>query len=192
MELTSRKISAQVLDYFQDLCDNLNNETDGTIIVSHIGEFQRDFVSSLTDSIEELMVSRGDSMLVRKRMFTILIEGLENVRNHGDKDENGQRVGYLVIAANQNAYQIIIGNLVDNSNRELVEQYISKINAYPEEELFKKYASLLSNEFLISEGGTGLGLITTRIKTGNDLRYVCFPVNDTVDLFSFEVSLPRK
>lgn len=191
MELTSRKISAQVHEHFQDLCDSLVTEAGVTIVVSHFGEFQRDFVSSLAESIEDLMVSRGDTVMVRKRMFSILIEGLENVRKHGDIDENDKQVGYLIIAADESAYQIIIGNLVSTRNRELVEQYISKINAYSESELIEKYTSVLENEFLAKQGGSGLGLITTRIKTGNSLSHVCFPVHDEVYLFSFEVSLPR-
>lgn len=192
MEVITDSISVFTKNQYLDLCDKLRNEQNMQIVVGHFGTFTSDFVSRLTESIEELFISRGDSSIVRKRIFSILIEGLANVRKHGDIDENSQQIGYLIIASNDDLYKIVMANLVDNTHRELVESYVKKINSYSEFELNSKYSDVLKNEFLTDSGGSGLGLITTRIKTGNELSSSCFKVNEMLDLFSFDVSLSRK
>lgn len=193
MSLTtgSSKIGGLLRDLYQDQCDSILNEG-RSIIVSHYGGFSLDLISNLTENIDQLLVSKGDNQLVRKRMFTILIEGMQNVRKHGAFDEKGRQAGYLIIGSSEKDHHIVIANLVNAANRERVISYLNEINSYEIEELSMKYKSVLTNEFLENEGGSGMGLITTRLKTNNQLGYSCHNINSTLDLFAFEVVLARK
>ena len=51
----------------------------------------------ISERIESYMISAGDSKDVIKRMFTILIEGMKNIRQHGLRDERGRQLGYLLV-----------------------------------------------------------------------------------------------
>ena len=192
LEVELNNIQTTVKDCYQDQCDSLVSEEKRNIIVSHYGGFSLDLISNLSDSVQQLLVSKGDNAAVRKRMFSILIEGMQNVRRYGARDGKGAQGGEVVIAEKEASYKIIISNLVDKQNKELVEEYLKKINAYSIDDLSEKYKSTLQNEFLTKEGGAGLGLMTTRLKTGKKLGYKCFQINEQLELFAFEVVLPRE
>ena len=139
MEVELNNIQTTVKDCYQDQCDSLISKEGRNIIVSHYGGFSLDLIGNLSDSVQQLLVSKGDNLAVRKRMFSILIEGMQNVRRHGARDPKGVQVGYVVIAEKEASYKIIIANLVDKENKELVEAYLKKINEYSIDDLIDKY-----------------------------------------------------
>ncbi len=162
------------------------------IILSHFGEFSIDFISDISERIESYMISAGDSKDVIKRMFTILIEGMKNIRQHGLRDERGRQLGYLLIVQSENNYLLEVANLVDKDGYEGLELYIEKINSYDQETLVQKYNDALDKEFFEKGHGSGLGLLITRIKTGNKIKVSRQEINDEMILCSFAVELNRK
>ena len=117
------------------------------VILSHFGEFSIDFISDISERIESYMISAGDSKATIKRMFTILIEGMKNVRQHGLKDERDRQLGFLVIAQSPERYMLEVANLVHPASYEDLNAYIEKINSYSEQELLSKYDESLDREF---------------------------------------------
>lgn len=175
---------------FQEQSDSLI-QNGQNVLVSHFGVFSQNLVSSLTESVENLIISIGDKRMVVKRMFSILIEGLQNLRLHGELDSQGMQSGFLILSNDEHAYSLILSNIIKNEDVSTISNYIDAINAYSEEELKNKYTSVLSNEFMSEKGGAGLGLITTRIKSGNPLGYDIFPLSENQGLFVLKVTLDR-
>lgn len=175
---------------FQEQSDSLI-QNGQNVLVSHFGVFSQNLVSSLTESVENLIISIGDKRMVVKRMFSILIEGLQNLRLHGELDSQGMQSGFLILSNDEHAYSLILSNIIKNEDVTTISNYIDAINAYSEEELKNKYTSVLSNEFMSEKGGAGLGLITTRIKSGNPLGYDIFPLSENQGLFVLKVTLDR-
>lgn len=175
---------------FQEQSDSLI-QNGQNVLVSHFGVFSQNLVSSLTESVENLIISIGDKRMVVKRMFSILIEGLQNLRLHGELDSQGMQSGFLILSNDEHAYSLILSNIIKNEDVTTISNYIDAINAYSEEELKNKYTSVLSNEFMSEKGGAGLGLITTRIKSGNPLGYNIFPLSENQGLFVLKVTLDR-
>lgn len=189
-EEPNTETTAAIRHYFQEQSDYLM-EMDQTILVSHFGVFSQNLVSSLSEGIENLIVSIGDKRIVVKRMFSILIEGLQNLRLHGELDSQGVQSGFLILANNESQYKLTLANIIKNEDVETISQYISTINNYSKEELKDKYSSVLSNEFLSEKGGAGLGLITTRIKSGNVLDFDILDLSEEQSLFVLKISLDR-
>lgn len=162
------------------------------IVVAHFGEFSLDFISGLTDRIENLMISLGDNKVVINKMYSILIEGMQNVRNHGKRDERKRQLAYLIISEAKDCFTINISNIVHIDDYENLIGYIEKINSYSCDELKEKYQNALNKEFLSHEGKTGLGLILTRLKTNRELSFEQKILSDDCSVFSFVVKLPRK
>ena len=189
-EEPNTETTAAIRHFFQEQSDTLM-EKDQTILVSHFGVFSQNLVSSLTEGIENLIVSIGDKRIVVKRIFSILIEGLQNLRIHGELDNQGVQSAFLILANDDDQYRLIIANIIKKEDVSTITRYIDQINDYSREELKAKYTSVLSNEFLSAKGGAGLGLITTRIKSGNSLEYDLPPVNDDQNLFVLKVTLDR-
>lgn len=189
-EVENNKISTEIRGVFQERHDALVNVESRKILVSHYGTFSQDLVGSLSNSVEELLISIGDKKLVIKRMFSILLEGLQNIRIHGENDNYGNQLGFLLIGSNDGDYKVIMANIMNAAEKAKVESYLDEINLYSEEELKEKYLAVLSNEFLSSKGGAGLGFITTRMKSG-ELGYSFDPIGGGSLLFCLELTLPR-
>lgn len=182
--------TAVIRNYFQEQSDLLV-KSDRSILVSHFGVFSQNLVASLTDGIENLLVSIGDKRIVIKRMFSILIEGLQNLRLHGELDSQGVQSGFLILANDDDQYKLILANIIKSEDVPTISKYIDSINSYSKEELKTKYTTVLSNEFLSEKGGAGLGLITTRMKSGNPLEYDLPALDDDHDLFVLKITLDR-
>jgi hypothetical protein len=174
-----------------DRQDEFRKEGFDKIVLSHFGEFSIDFISEISERVEEYLISSSDPKHVIKRMFTILIEGMKNVRQHGLRDERGKQIGYLIIGQSSDSYRLEVANLVLNEEIEGLHEYLEKLNAYGIEELRSKYDEALDREFLNTEGSPGLGMIVTRIKTGEQIVLISDQVDDNISVCSFTVSLSR-
>ena len=190
-ETVKRKTQAVVRELFHDDYEQLLNDGFSKVVVKHFGTFSMDFTRQLSSSFENLMISIGDDKSTIKRMFTILTEGMNNTRKHGALDEMGRRISYLFIAYKKESYKLRIANLVDNEFVPGLSDYIDKINALTLEELEKKHLEGLDNEFIKDSSGSGLGMVLTRLKTGNSIEFHAEKVNDTQHMCSFSVVLPR-
>ena len=143
-EEPNTETTAAIRHFFQEQSDLLM-EKDQTILVSHFGVFSQNLVSSLTEEIENLIVSIGDKRIVIKRMFSILIEGLQNLRIHGELDSQGVQSAFLILSNDENQYKLVLSNIIKSEDVPTISKYIDQINTYSREELKAKYISVLSN-----------------------------------------------
>lgn len=160
-------------------------------VLSHFGEFSLDFISDISERVEENMISAGDDKAVIKRMFTILIEGMKNVRQHGCSDDKGRQLGYLLIMRSPQNYLLEVANLVKKEDYNDLISYLEKINSYDKQTLLDKYDEALDKEFLNEGVGGGLGFIVTRLKTLNAIEIKDFPISEGLMLCAFSVALKR-
>ncbi len=183
--------AAEIREIFQNRHDSFESEDGRKVLISHFGTFSQDLVSSLSSNTEELLISSGDKRMVVKRLFSILIEGLQNIRLHGETDYSGRQLGYLIVARGKKDYRVIMANIINPDDQDKVEKYLEDINHYSAAELKETYLSVLTNEFLSQKGGAGLGFITTRMKSGNPLRHSFYALKNDKMLFTFDVQVDR-
>jgi hypothetical protein len=189
--LAELAISKRIEKILKNYKEELLNEEVRKIIACHFGSFSQDFVYSFCENLEDLLISIGDDRLVIKRIFSILIEGLQNIRLHGKRDEENQQSGFLIIASDEASYKIVMANLIASEDSQKLQEYLARINEYSQDELKKTYLGILQREFMSNKGGAGLGFITTRLKSKNKLSYRMFPMSDDKFLFSFEIIISR-
>lgn len=189
-EDTIETLVAAVNRHFKTSHDALVNEEGRKILVSHFGAISQELLGSLSNGVEELLISKGDRKIVIKRMFSILLEGLQNIRLHGEADSTGRQLAFLVISENEEDYKILLANMIPREEEGRLTRYLDEINAYSPEILKEQYIAILSNEFMSAKGGAGLGLITTRMKSG-PLDWLFESLNKELSLFVLEVTLDR-
>lgn len=177
---------------YQKIYGDYNSKSEKKIVVSHFGEFSQDLVNSISNGVEETMFEAGDKKGTIKRMFSILVEGLQNVRIHGEKDGDGNQISFLIIAQDENEYLVTIANLVKNQVVENLIHRIDELNAMDEAEVKTYYMDTLTNGIMSQKGGAGLGFITMAMKSKNKLNYIPEQVSDEFTCFSLEVKIARK
>lgn len=165
---------------------------DSSLFMSHFGEFTQELVNSLSTKVEEDMFEVGDKKGAVKRMFSVLVEGLQNIRIHGQKDEVGNQNAFVVIAQQPLHYKLTIGNMVPITAQEFLTQKIESLNAKDESEVKQLYMEVLTNGVISEKGGAGLGFITMAMKSKNKLGYNIRPINDTLGIFTVEMTLDRE
>lgn len=187
------KISSTVniREIFQNQYDSKINSQDCEVLMSHFGLFSQNLISKISLTAEQLLIDRSDEKKIVKRVFSILLEGLNNIRIHGVRDEFNRQLGYFILACNRNQYEIIMANIIIYSDKLKIEDYIELINSYSEQKIRDTYLSILSSEFLSEKERSGLGFITTRMKSDNPLKYNFYELSENKMLFTFSVMLDR-
>ncbi|MEX1190927.1 MAG: SiaB family protein kinase [Brumimicrobium sp.] len=181
------EIKTNTEEIYQNLHDRYARREDGVIILSHFGEFSQDLVNSLSEGLEQIMMTNNVKKTIIKRMFSIMIEGLQNIRIHGVKDFEGSQLGHVIVADQRNSYTISFGNLVNQEKKDFLDEHINMLNTMDNAEVKQFYMKVLGNGILSEKGGAGLGFITMCLKSKSKLNHTFYNLEN--DEFYFEVNM---
>jgi hypothetical protein len=162
------------------------NGAEKKIIVSHIGELDQDKVNTISTLVETQMEYLGVSKSAIKKIFNIVIETLQNICIHGEKDNNGYQMTYFIIGKHLNEFSIFSGNIVSNSVAEKLNKRLNAIKSLSDTDLKKQYMDVLSNGELSAKGGAGLGFLTIALKSSNNIDFDFETLNKEYSLFSLQ------
>ncbi len=140
-------------------------------VFSHFGVFSQDLTNSIADSIEGKMIEAGEKKTIVKRVFCILIEGLQNIRLHSFPDEKNIHLSHLTVSKSKTSYKISFGNIVNSSEKAILIKQIMLLNGLSESLVKEMYINVLSQGTLSEKGGAGLGFITMKMKSSKDFIY---------------------
>jgi len=163
-------MSFNVENYFSDL-------STGNIVLYYKGNVDSDVINHILDTVEDRMVEVNEQSRLRKKVYNVLVESLQNLYHHVDKvpdgfeDQISERFGLIVIEKVVDGYKIITGNFVDVENIHKLEEKIKRINKSSHEEIKELYKFILNHQRISAKGGGGLGLVDIARKTGNKLEY---------------------
>lgn len=141
------------------------------------------FNSSITDNI--LFLTEGnllelDSPKVAKKVYYLMVEGLQNITRHQYHNDSGSPFdgALFIINRREQAYSITYGNWVSASVKEDLEENLAAIVSKDVVELKEYYMEILNNSGFSSKGGAGLGLVDMARKSSGKLSFEFAPVND--------------
>jgi hypothetical protein len=168
------------------------------IIFVYQGEVTADLVSSILHMMENKLDGDGEDKRVKKKVFNVMVECLQNVYHHLDslqvsnvEGEINDRTALLMIGKEEKDYYVITGNHIYNSRIDFIRQRLEKVNNSDKEELKQLYQSILNEGELSEKGTAGLGMIDIARKSGQKLGYDFHPVNEKYSFFSLEAKIAR-
>ena len=160
------------LDFVRDMFILMNQENLGYI---YRGKFNQEITDNILKLTETNLQRQEGQSKVKKRIYSIMVEGLQNITRHqddaGDIEKKEESLGIFVIQKVDSLYFITTGNIVENNVIPHLKSLIEKINGLNKEELKAYYKQVLSDGSLSDKGGAGLGLIDMARKSGNKLFY---------------------
>ncbi len=170
------------LKYALDLFNAMVRDNLGYI---YRGFFDDDIADSILDLTEASLQTEEQSSKIKKRVFAIMVEGLQNITRHQDasQDTEPDHISIFVIQKILDKYYITTGNIIENANIEKLENLINKINSLDKKELKQYYKDVLEEGTLSEKGGAGLGLIDMARKSGNNLSYYFKKIDKDVSYF---------
>jgi hypothetical protein len=179
-------MSFNVENYFSE-------KPDGNIILFYKGNVDSDVINHVLDTVEDKMETMNEQSRLRKKVYNVLVESLQNLYHHVDKvpadfeDQSAERFGMLVVKKVGNGYKIITGNFVHIDNVEKLEEKIKRINRSSHDEIKELYKFILNHQRISAKGGGGLGLVDIARKTGNTLDYSFRNYNDKYSFFYLDI-----
>lgn len=176
-----------------DIEHYLSDHKDGNVILHYRGNIDSDVINHILDTVEDKMVEVNENSKLRKKVYNVLVESLQNLFHHVDEvpadfeDQKSEKFGVLVIKKIQDGYKIITGNFVHAENVEKLEEKIKRINRSSHEEIKELYKFILNHQRISAKGGGGLGLVDIARKTGNHLDYTFIEYNSEYSFFYLNI-----
>lgn len=159
------------------------------VLFLHQGAVDHSVVERLLARAERWCMEDGAPVGVRKRLFNVLVEALENLHHHAlDEHRSGTWAALLRTA---DAYIVLIGNPVPQTTALLLQNRIDILNDMDEETLKQHYLTLLANEGRTERGGAGLGLLTMARKSQRPIGLVTEVVDEGTARVVMELLVPR-
>lgn len=163
------------------------------IMLSFKGEMSTELLTSILQIIENKLDRFGESSKVKKRMFNIMVECLQNLHHHIAKPDPsaGKDIPSVIVmvAKNVTGYSIITGNFVEGNEVNQLQNRLEEINSMNKDEIKELYKSVLANGEMSEKGGGGLGMIDIARKSGEKLDFGFIPFGENKSFFSLNVKV---
>jgi hypothetical protein len=130
-------------------------------------------------------------MNIRRRVFSVLVEILENVARYspGKDPEKQHGMPVAMIRLEEDVYSITTGNLIRNERVDDLKEKLEIINKYDKTGLKELFRSSLSAQDIRSEGTGNMGLIDMARKSGSKLVYQFEQVNEFYSYYTLTVKV---
>ena len=165
----------------------------GDVLMAFKGNISSELISKALEVVESRMDDFSENSKIRKKVYNVLVESLQNLYHHIEvlpeemRDEYESKFGILVVSRVSGKYKISTGNFVTSDKVDVLRNKIDKINSMGKDELKDMYKFILNHQRLSEKGGGGLGLVDIARKTGNKLDYTFEKFNDTYSFFNLDV-----
>lgn len=156
-----------------------------------------ELIDSIVVAINDRLDKIEGDINTRKKVFGVLIECLQNLGNHVDRENYNSMTGYdpntvlFMIDSIDKGYRIVTANFIPNEKVEGLKEWIEEINSLSKEELRKKYNEILQNNSFNIKGGGGLGFLDIAMKVGQKLDYGFQEVNENFSFFTFQITINK-
>ncbi|MGE5419141.1 MAG: SiaB family protein kinase [Chloroflexota bacterium] len=171
----------------------LTEHKEGTVILFYRGNIDSDVINHILDTVEGKMAEADENPRLKKKVYNVLVESLQNLFHHVDRvpegfeDQDSEKFGVLTVKKVNDSYTIITGNFVHSENVEKLEEKIKRINRSSHEEIKELYKFILNHQRISAKGGGGLGLVDIARKTGNKLDYTFIPYDSNYSFFYLNI-----
>ena len=170
---------------------------DNDVQLLYKGPVNQEVLSSIMNVAEEKLRILKETAPLKKRVFYVLVEMIQNSYLHMDKEINlgvSQDEDFTilcVLAKRGDAYKIIAGNYIKSENEEILKEKLNLLSGLDEKALNLKYHETLTDKGYTEKGGAGLGLIDIYRKSKRKVIYRFNKVNKKFSFFSLEANIEK-
>jgi hypothetical protein len=176
-------------DFFRQL------DEDG-VMLSYKGLISSELIASLLKIVEDKLEKTEQSTVLRKKVYHILVESLQNLYHHGDANPDSMdavskisQSAVVSVIKEQNTYYIQTGNFIKNEPLITLLQKINALNELNADELKSLYQQRLNSAVISEKGTPGLGLIDMLRKSGNKIEYSVTKINSIYSFLCIQIKI---
>ena len=165
--------------------------SDNELLLAYRDRITESTVQQLLSITELKLAQSGEEKKLRKRVFNILVECLQNIVNHADINgaDDNEVASLLLMGRHEGNMFIITGNRILNSKVKAFEQKVAKINSWDHDDMRDIYSEHLDKSTYSEKGGAGLGLLDIYKRSGHKLEYNIEAIDETVSFLSLHINI---
>jgi Family of unknown function (DUF6272) len=158
------------------------------IMIVYEGEVTQDITKAFTEMAQRnLDEDEQASVPIKKRVYHVMVECLQNIGKHSDNIESGEPEtpgsGIFLVSRTTDGFYVITGNPIANSRIADITSMLEKVNGMDQEQIKTYYKEKIIASRLSDKGGAGLGFIDIVKKTGNKIEYHFEKINELTSFF---------
>lgn len=158
--------------------DNLVSDLDirGAVLYFK-GNVDSEVINKALDLVEGKLLTTRETPRLRKKVYNVLVESLQNLYHHADNIPRGyhasrpDRFGLVVMEKLGKGYRITTCNFVAAVSVKELEEKLTRINRSTPEEIKELYKDILNHQEITEKGLGGLGLLDIARKTGHRIDF---------------------
>ena len=158
------------------------------------GHISSDIGKEVLSFTETTLAEEDVESNIRRRIFSILVEMLENVAKFspGTKPEEQLGMPLAVLRMENKVYSLTTGNLILKKDTDLLKEKIDNVNKYDKAGLKELFRTSLSGQTISTDSTGNMGLIDMARKSGSKLNYKFEEINDTYTYFTLTVNIEER
>jgi hypothetical protein len=165
------------------------------VILIYEGDFTQETTKSILSMAERNLESSGEDSGIKKKIFNVMVEALQNIVKHSDEgkegSDNNHHAAIFLIGHERSQYSIMSGNPVKNVNLPTLKGALERINSLDKDGLKELYKEIIKNTSISDKGGAGLGFVDMARKSGEKLEWAFIPMNDEFSFFCLKVNIAK-
>jgi hypothetical protein len=136
----------------------------------------------------------GEESNIRRRVFSVLVEILENVSKYSPGRELEEKFGMplAMIRMEGKEFSLTTGNLILNENVDHLKKKIDLVNEHDRAGLKELFRKSLSDQTISTESTGNMGLIDMARKSGSKLVYKFEPISDPYSYYTLTVKVEER
>lgn len=151
-------------------------------------------------TIDQLLkkLKKDDSYLslnktTAKRVYSILVECLENIAKHAEKrlPESKNNPPYILVIKTMGKVAIKTGNLVTDEKALQLSSRLDRINQVDDFELNRLYDDKINTTSEKNGNGAGLGFMLMKFKSGNPIIYSLYRTESNLLFFEIRIKINK-
>jgi hypothetical protein len=141
------------------------------------GNVDSEVINKALDLVEGKLFATRENPRVRKKVYNVLVESLQNMYHHADLIPRGyhasrpDKFGLVVMEKLNRGYRVTTCNFVAALRVRELEEKLTRINRSTAEEIKELYKDILNHQEITEKGLGGLGLLDIARKTGHRLDF---------------------
>jgi hypothetical protein len=164
------------------------------LILVYQGDFTQESTKSILSMAERNLDSSGEESSIKRKVFNVMVEALQNIVKHSDELVDGQtrsHAAIFLIGRESNRYSIMSGNPIRKENVASLTASLEKINGLDKDGLKDLYKEIIKNTTISDKGGAGLGFVDMARKSGEKLEFSFPEMTSEYCFFCLKVNVPR-
>ena len=139
-----------------------NEKLEGEVVLNFNGSITPELITEALGTIEKSLNLKNEKNKVRKKVYNVFVECLQNLYHHVDKPPvdldlvQKDNFGVIILSKDGSFYRISTGNFVDKNKISVIKDRIDQVNSLTDKEIRMLYLDIMSNGEFSDKGGRRL------------------------------------